>query len=147
MISPTESTAALWLIWLNILMWQPQSSLYLVWIYRLTCLQQIVAVLVFIWSFFARINSDALSSDLFFLPRLSSTRALARLPCQQAVLDKLGQWHYQQVQSGWQRHGGAGDSEEGLSQRHSSSRDGWVDLRDRRWGLARERGGITRLTS
>lgn len=35
-ISPTESTAALWLIWLNILKWQPQSSLYLVWRFRFT---------------------------------------------------------------------------------------------------------------
>lgn len=51
-------------------------------------------------------------------------RALHRLRCQQAVLDQLGQRYYQQVQSGRQQPGGAGGSEEGLSQRHCSGRDG-----------------------
>lgn len=68
-------------------------------------------------------------------------RSLNRLHCQQAVLDKLGQRHYQQVQSGWQWVGSAGDSKEGVSQRHSSGRDGWVELvtsaSDCHWGLVR----------
>lgn len=80
-----------------------------------------------------------------------SLRSLNRLHCQQAVLDKLGQWHYQQVQSGWQWAGSAGDSKEGVSQRHSSGRDGWVELvtsaSDCHWGLVRECGGITCSTS
>ena len=85
---------------------------------------------------------------LFICPPL---RSLNWLHCQQAVLDQLGQRHYQQVQSGRQRAGSAGDSKEGVSQRHSSGRDGWVELvtsaSDCHWGLVRECGGITSLTS
>lgn len=85
---------------------------------------------------------------LFICPPL---RSLNWLHCQQAVLDQLGQRHYQQVQSGRQRDGSAGDSKEGVSQRHSSGRDGWVELvtsaSDCHWGLVRECGGITSLTS
>lgn len=69
-----------------------------------------------------------------------SRRSLHRLHCQQAVLDKLGQWHYQQVQSWRHWAGGAGDSKEGVSQRHSSGSDGWVELvtsaSDCHWGIS-----------
>lgn len=78
-------------------------------------------------------------------------RPLNRLRCQQALLDQLGQRHYQQVQSGRQRAWSAGDSEKGVSQRQRSGRDGWVELvtsvSDRRWGLVRECGRIMCLTS
>lgn len=78
-------------------------------------------------------------------------RSLNRLHCQQAVLDKCGQWHYQQVQSGWQWAGSAGDTKKAASQRHSSGCDGWVELvasaSDCHWGLVRKCGGITCLTS
>jgi len=78
-------------------------------------------------------------------------RSLNRLCCQQALLDKLGQWHNQQVQSGWQRVGGAGNSKERVSQRHSSCRDGWVELfasaLDCCWGLLKGCEEITSLTS
>ena len=53
------------------------------------------------------------------LSTLTSPRPLGRLHSKQALLDKLWQWHYQQVQSGWQWAGGAGDSEEGVKQSHS----------------------------
>lgn len=78
-------------------------------------------------------------------------RPFNRLYSWQAVLDQFSQWHYQQVQSGWQWAGGAGDTKEGVSQRHSLGRDGWVELvtsvSDCHWGLVREYGGIMCLTS
>lgn len=99
----------------------------------------------------ALVNPSTMNANHYPLFSCISLRSLNRLHCQQAVLDKLGQWHYQQVQSGWQRAGSTGDSKEGVSQRHSSGRDGWVELvtsaSDCHWGLVRECGGFTCLTS
>lgn len=71
---------------------------------------------------------SALIETWFALSTYTSPRSLNRLHCQQALLDKLGQWHNQQVQSGRRWTGSAGDSKEGASQRHSSGRNGWVNL-------------------
>lgn len=76
----------------------------------------------------SHVPNDAFFADLISSPDSLCLRPLDRLRCQQAVLDKLDQRDHQQVQSGWQWAGGARDCKEGVSQRHSSGRDGWVEL-------------------
>lgn len=148
MISLNESTAALWLICDYLQYLNSRFTFFLCNVVEAGFCGDVIHL----FSYFAYVEKCIKIQKSWALTQSSSLtclplRALDRLCCQQAVLDKLGQWHYQQVQSGWRWTGGAGESEEGLSQRHGSGRDGWVDLRDRRWGLARERGGITHLTS